>query len=76
MRCCARRRNPSGARVAEFAQQINEAGRHLLGLINIILDVARIESGRFDLASDKVDVGRLVRPVRASGGRRRRRPPR
>jgi signal transduction histidine kinase len=53
--------NPSGERVAEFAQQINEAGRHLLGLINIILDVARIESGRFDLASDKVDVGRLVR---------------
>jgi signal transduction histidine kinase len=52
---------PSGARVAEFAQQINEAGRHLLGLINIILDVARIESGRYDLASDKVDVGRLVR---------------
>jgi signal transduction histidine kinase len=53
--------NPSGARVAEFAQQINDAGRQLLGLINIILDVARIESGRFDLASDTVDVGRLVR---------------
>src|SRR6185437_7089115 len=52
---------PSGDRVAEFAQQINDSGRQLLGLINIILDVARIESGRFDLASDKVDVGRLVR---------------
>lgn len=52
---------PSGERVTEFAQQINDAGRHLLGLINIILDVARIESGRFDLASDKVDVGRLLR---------------
>jgi signal transduction histidine kinase len=32
-----------------------------LGLINGILDVARIESGRFDLASDRVDVARLVR---------------
>jgi signal transduction histidine kinase len=53
--------NPSGARVAEFAQQINDSGRHLLGLINIILDVARIESGRYDLASDTVDVARLVR---------------
>jgi signal transduction histidine kinase len=52
--------NPSRARVTEFAQQINEAGRHLLGLINIILDVARIESGRYDLASDTVDVARLV----------------
>jgi signal transduction histidine kinase len=53
--------NPTSGRVAEFAQQINAAGRHLLGLINSILDVARIESGRFDLASDTVDVVRLVR---------------
>ena len=45
----------------EFATQINEAGRQLLGLINIILDVARIESGHFDLATDRVDVARLVR---------------
>ena len=53
--------NPPGAQVTEFAQQINEAGRKLLGLINIILDVARIESGHFDLATDRVDVARLVR---------------
>jgi signal transduction histidine kinase len=49
------------ARTSEFAQQINAAGRQLLGLINIILDVARIEAGRFDLASEWVDVSRLVR---------------
>jgi signal transduction histidine kinase len=50
-------------RTAEFAQQINAAGRQLLDLINIILDMARIESGRFDLASERVDVARLLRNV-------------
>src|SRR5262249_227674 len=34
--------HPTRARVADFAAQINDAGRQLLGLINIILDVARI----------------------------------
>jgi signal transduction histidine kinase len=52
--------NPSRAQIDDYAQQINEAGHHLLGLINSILDVARIESGRFDFAADAVDVLRLV----------------
>lgn len=55
--------NPASTRVAEFARQINESGRNLLGLINIILDVARIESGRFDLVSERVDIFRLVRTI-------------
>lgn len=53
--------NPAPARVAEFARQINESGRNLLGLINTILDVASIDSGRFELASGQVDVARLIR---------------
>jgi signal transduction histidine kinase len=51
---------PSPHRVAEFARQINDAGRNLLNLINIILDVARIDAGRFDMASDPVDIERLM----------------
>jgi signal transduction histidine kinase len=52
---------PSPERVAEFARQINVSGRHLLDLINIILDVARIEAGRFDMEADQVEVEHLVR---------------
>jgi signal transduction histidine kinase len=55
--------NPSRAQIDDYAQQIKEAGHHLLGLINSILDVARIESGRFDFAADAVDVVRLVQSV-------------
>jgi signal transduction histidine kinase len=53
--------NPDPGRVEEYAQQVNIAGRQLLGLINGILDVSRIEAGRFELADDMVDLVRLVR---------------
>ena len=46
--------------VAEFATAINDAGKHLLTLINNILDVARIEAGRFDLATDRIELSSLV----------------
>jgi signal transduction histidine kinase len=47
--------------VADYSNQINESGRQLLSLINIILDVAQIESGRFQPAGDTVDIARAIR---------------
>ena len=47
-------------RVAEFSGAIQQAGQQLLTLINNILDVARIESGRFDLASDLIDIPHMI----------------
>lgn len=47
--------------VAEYSSQINAAGKQLLSLINIILDVARIESGRFEPNAEIVDIGKGVR---------------
>ena len=46
--------------VRDFPQAIQRAGRHLLDLINEILDLARIESGRLDLAYDDVAVAEVV----------------
>ena len=42
------------------AQRIASAGRHLLGLISELLDIARIEAGRIDLAPEPVDVARVL----------------
>jgi signal transduction histidine kinase len=52
---------PRSTHIAEAADDAHAAGRHLSSMIDTILDVARLEAGRFDLAEDRVDLFDLVR---------------
>jgi PAS domain S-box-containing protein len=49
-----------GERHQRWVGEIIKAGRHLLDLVNEVLDLARVESGRFDVASEPVAVAPLV----------------
>ncbi|MEK9969901.1 MAG: ATP-binding protein [Ferrovibrio sp.] len=51
---------PQSAKYFEYAQDISGSAHHLLGVINDILDVSKIESGRLELELNKHDLGDLV----------------
>lgn len=44
----------------EQVNTLHEAGRHLLELVNGLLDLSKIEAGRLDLALEAVDLRRLL----------------
>lgn len=47
-------------RVVECLGKITQSSRHLLGLINEVLDMARIESGKVDLAEEEFNLSDLI----------------
>ena len=51
------------ARYREFADDIHASGQHLLDLINDILDLSKIESGKSRLCEDEIEIVKLVDSV-------------
>ena len=50
---------------AEYIKMIHDGGRHLLSVVNDVLDVTRLESGDVKLDRDPIALARLVESVRA-----------
>ena len=48
------------ARQREYADIINASGEHLLGLVNTILDMSKIEAGHFEIEPEPFDLAWLI----------------
>lgn len=62
-------------KLEDYLKKIRSSGTHLLGLINEVLDVSKIESGKMQLEETEFDLGDVVRDaaelVQVSADRRR-----
>jgi signal transduction histidine kinase len=52
----------------EPLRRVNAAGTHLLGLINEVLDLSKIEAGKLELAPEQVNLARLIDEVIGTAG--------
>src|SRR5262245_55260395 len=57
---------PLGQKSIDALTRIRSNGKHLLGLINTVLDIAKIESGQFTLNMAEYDIESVVETVRSA----------
>lgn len=58
----------SPEKAQEYARDIEQSATHLLALINDILDLSKIESGKIDLAQDRINVEQMFDSVKQMMG--------
>lgn len=51
---------PLTARYAEYSQLIHRSGQHLLSLITDILDLSKIESGKWEIKPERLDLTQAI----------------
>jgi len=51
---------PIDPRYRDYGLDIHHAGQHLLSLVNDVLDLSKLESGRFELHEERIDIAELI----------------
>ncbi|WP_150105414.1 response regulator [Leptothrix cholodnii] len=58
-------RSPLDARQADYLQTARESGEHLLAILNDVLDISKLESGRLEITPERTSLIRVLGDVRS-----------